>query len=241
LWRELRQCDCAQSQKSAAQWKLTNPTSTLTLRLSFCTVPCPCLYIARQQLQHLSCSPLAAVSAQSCARSPHPSWPASKSTAPAASAQCCTCTHRQITCKARVESRRRTPARIGARPPVLSSSAIRCTLQRRAPPRSCSVLRHRAAIRHATGELTASQLKRLPPATLLAPPIPSRHALAWRHGSAVDCLLRSAGRQPPGTVCSTWDDPLATDTSRRRRVCATEAAEPLRLALCALALCALAL
>ena len=86
MWRELRQCDCAQSQKSAAQCKFTNPTSTLTLRLSFCTVSCPCLYIARQQLQHLSCSPLAVVSAQSCVSTPHPSWPASKSTAPAASA-----------------------------------------------------------------------------------------------------------------------------------------------------------
>jgi hypothetical protein len=144
LWRELRQCDCAQSHKSAAQWKFTNPTSTLTLRLSFCTVSCPCLYIACQQLQHLSCSPLAAVTTESGVSTPHPSWPASKSTAPAAS---CTCTHRQLTCKARVESRRRTPARIGARPRVLSSSAVPSTLQRRAPPRSCSVRYCNTALR----------------------------------------------------------------------------------------------
>lgn len=221
--------------KAQPSGKFTNPTSTLTLRLSFCTVSCPCLYIARQQLQHLSCPPLAAVTAQSCVSTPHPSWPASKSTAPAASAV-----------RARIASQPARPvsspaaarlhSRIGARPRVLSSSAVPSTLQRRAPPRSRWVLRHRAAIRYATGELTASQLKRLPPATLLAPPIPSRHALARRHGSAVDCLLRSAGRQPPGAVCSTWDDPLAADPSRRRRVCATEAAEPLRIALCALAL-----
>lgn len=57
----------------------------------------------------------------------HPaSLVACTSTAPAASA---VRAHRQIASKARVESRRLTPARIRARPRVLSSSAVRAAAQ----------------------------------------------------------------------------------------------------------------
>lgn len=108
MWRELRQCDCAQSHKSAAQWEVhepnlhADPEAILLHRF---------LSLSIHRSPAAAASVLPASCCCDCAklRQYSTSLVACKQV-DSPRCECCTCTHRQLTCKARVESRRRTPA-----------------------------------------------------------------------------------------------------------------------------------